>query len=106
MKEAPVENRFKARLESFGCQVVKLVTQGTAGAMDRMVLRPRWSPGPPFLVELKRPGKSERLLQQHRRDDWRKRGLQVLDVCDSYERVDEIYDEILTICNRERIDGL
>lgn len=105
MREAPVEKRLKARLESFGCQVLKLVTEGTAGAMDRLILRPRWSPGPPWLVECKRPGKTERRLQELRRDDWRKRGVLVLDVCDTYERVEEIAQEILHVCGEERIDG-
>lgn len=106
MKESPVEKRLKTRVEGFGCQVVKLVTEGTAGAMDRLILRPRWSPGAPWLVECKRPGKTERLLQECRREDWRKRGVLVLDVCDSYERVDEIAKYILGICEAERIDGL
>lgn len=105
MKEAPVEKRLKLVLECFGCQVVKLVTEGTSGAMDRLILRPRWSPGAPWLVECKQPGKTERLLQECRREDWRKRGVQVLDVCDSIERANEIGREVLRICERERIDG-
>lgn len=105
MKEAPVEERLKSRLERHGFKVLKLVTPGTNGTKDRIILRPLWSPGAPWVVECKRPGKSERRLQELVRDDWRKRGVLVLDVCDSYERVGDIELELLTICKRERIDG-
>jgi hypothetical protein len=105
MREAPVEQRLKSRLESHGFSVVKLVTPGTAGAMDRFILRPRWSPGPPWLVECKRPGgPSERRLQELRRDDWRARGVLVLPVCDSYIAVELILQELLRIVDKERID--
>lgn len=106
MKEAPVEKRLKTRLEGHGFKVLKLVTEGTSGAPDRMILRPKWSPGAPWVVECKRPKKTERLLQATVRDEWRKRGVLVLDVCDTYERVSEIETELLEICHRERIDGL
>lgn len=94
MIEAPVEDRLKERLESIGFKVLKLTTPGNSGVMDRMILRPKWAPGPPYFVECKRPGKSERLLQEKVRDEWRERGCSVLDVCDSYERVDAILADI------------
>lgn len=104
MKEAPVEDRLKTRLESYGFKVLKLVTPGHNGVMDRMILRPKWSPGAPWFVECKRPKKHERRLQEIVRDDMRARGCLVLDVCNSYGRVEEIVAELLAICDAERID--
>lgn len=103
MKEAPVEKRLKQRLESVGFKVLKLVTEGTLGSPDRMILRPTWSKGPPFFVEVKRPSKTERRAQEVVRDQWRGRGALVLDVCDTYERVDEIYTQLMLICVSEAI---
>ncbi len=107
MIEAPIEDRLKERLESIGFKVLKLVTPGNSGVMDRMILRPKWAPGPPYLVECKRPGKSERLLQEKVRDEWRERGCLVLDVCDSYERVDAIVADLGVIAvNAAERDGV
>lgn len=105
MKEKPVEERLKERLERYGFKVLKLVTPGNNGTQDRLVLRPKWSPGPPIVVECKRPGKTERRLQELVRDEWRSRGVLVLDVCDSYERVETIVFDLMQQCRAERIDG-
>lgn len=106
MKESVVELFLKERLESNGFKVLKLVTPGHSGTMDRLILRPVWSPGAPFFVECKRPKEKERLLQEKVRDEWRKRGCQVLDVCDTKDRVAEIHTYLSALCHRERIDGL
>lgn len=103
MKEAPVEQRLKTKLEAHGFKVLKLTTPGTNGVPDRMILRPTWSPGPPWFVECKRPGKTERRLQELVRDKWRARGVNVLDVCDTYERVDETLETLMSICEMQRI---
>jgi hypothetical protein len=100
MKEAPVEQRLKARLESLGFKVLKLTTPGHTGTPDRMIIRPKWAPGPPFFVECKAPGKPERLLQETIRKEWRASGLLVLDVCDSYERVEQIVEFLLPMSKR------
>ena len=94
MLEASVEKRLKQRLEKYGFKVLKLTTPGASGTPDRMILRPSLFPGPPWFVECKRPGKTERRLQELVRDEWRARGLLVLDVCDSYERVETIVFEL------------
>jgi hypothetical protein len=104
MKEKPVEERLKARLERYGFKVLKLTTPGTNGVPDRMILRPTWSPGAPYFVEIKRPGEKERRLQEIIRDEWRARGLIVLDVCDTYGRVNEIEAQLCAQCERERTD--
>lgn len=86
VRESVVESHLK-RLEDCGFRVLKLRTPGTNGVPDRMILAPKWSPGPPSFVELKAPGKFERLLQAGVRDDWRARGVDVRPMCDTPERV-------------------
>lgn len=86
MLERTVEAKLKW-LEERGFKCLKLVTPGYNGPPDRLILRPKWSPGAPYFLELKRPGKAERALQEAVRDDWRARGCLVLDMCDTPERV-------------------
>lgn len=102
MKEAPIEQRLRQRLEALGFKVLKLTCPGTVGVPDRMILRPKWSPGPPWFVECKQPGKAERPLQTAICNQWRARGLLVLDVCDSYERVDSIVAALLEKVDEDR----
>lgn len=94
MKEAKVEKRLN-QLEQYGFEVLKLKTPGTSGVMDRMILFPKWSPKPPAFVELKAPSKRPRLLQIAMAMDWRKRGVDVRDYCDTIEAVDKLCDELL-----------
>lgn len=98
MKEAPVEKRLVSGLARWGFKVLKLTTPGTNGTPDRLILRPLWSPGPPWVIELKRPGKHERRLQEIVRDDWRARGVQVLDMVNNYEDVDALVLRLVWTC--------
>lgn len=98
MREAPVEERLRKGLESYGFLVLKLVTPGHNGSMDRMILRPFWSPGPPMYIELKRPKKTERRLQEIVRDQWRNRGCRVLDMVNTYELVDALIHSLVWEC--------
>lgn len=100
--ESKIETRLKLLLENRGFKVLKLVTQGTAGAPDRMILRPTWSPGPPWFIELKRPGKRERRLQELVREEWRNRGLLVLDMINTMEQADDLALDLLYRCQREK----
>jgi hypothetical protein len=102
MKEAPVEQRLVDKLTGNGFKVLKLTTPGTAGSMDRLVLRPKWSPGAPWFVECKRPGKHERRLQEVVRDDWRARGCNVWPCVDTYELVDQFVAHLIYLCQQER----
>lgn len=86
MLEAYVE-AYTKQLKGFGFEVLKLSTPGNSGAMDRLILMPKWSPAPPVFVEIKRPGKKERPLQAARRDNWRARGCDVRPMCDTPEKV-------------------
>lgn len=88
MLEREVEQRFKW-LEGFGFAVLKFYTSHS-GTMDRLILAPKWSPAPPTAVELKRPGKTERLLQEKLAEDWKARGVDVRPMCDTIEKVQEL----------------
>ena len=90
MKEAPVEQRLVDKLTAHGFKVLKLTTPGHNGTPDRLILRPTWSPGPPWVIELKAPKKHERRLQELVREEWRARGVLVLDMVDTYEKVDAL----------------
>lgn len=98
MKEAPVEKRLVDGLTGYGFKVLKLTTPGTIGTPDRLILRPTWSPGPPWVIELKRPKKTERRLQEIVRDQWRERGVLVLDMVNTYELVDALVQRLVWIC--------
>lgn len=101
MKETPVEQRLVKGLTAQGFKVLKLTTPGTMGTMDRLILRPKWSPGPPWVIEVKRPKKHERRLQELVRDDWRARGVLVLDMVDTYEKVDALIETLCYTCLKE-----
>lgn len=103
MKEAPVEKRLVSKLTMHGFKVLKLMTPGTQFTPDRLILRPTWSPGPPWVIEAKRPGKHEERGQELVRDDWRKRGVLVLDMVDTYEKVDALVLELLLICTADAV---
>lgn len=101
MKETPVEQRLVDGLVVHGFKVLKLTTPGTNGTPDRLILRPKWSPGPPWVIELKRPKAHEARLQELVREDWRARGVCVLDMVDTYNKVDLLIDELVKICMAE-----
>lgn len=86
MLERDVEKQFKA-LEKYGFKVLKLRTPGYNGTMDRMILWPKYAPKPPVFVEVKRPGEQPRRLQVEVAIDWRKRGCDVRDYCDTPDKV-------------------
>jgi hypothetical protein len=98
MKERDIEQRLVDKLQAEGFKVLKLVTPGHNGTPDRLILRPLWSPGPPWVIELKAPKQHERRLQELVREDWRARGILVLDAVDTYEKVDTLVDSLVAIC--------
>lgn len=102
MKEAVVEERLK-RLERHGFLVRKLRTPGYNGVMDRMILWPKYAPRPPSFVELKRPGEEPRPLQAAVADDWRERGCDVREYCDTIEKVDALCTQLISELERYRI---
>jgi hypothetical protein len=102
MKEAVVEAALK-RLERVGFDVLKLRTPGHNGVMDRMILWPKYAPRPPSFVELKKPGKEPRPLQAAVADDWKARGCDVREYCDTLDKVNTLVDSMICELERYRI---
>lgn len=101
MKETVVEQRLK-RLERHGFKVLKLRTPGYNGTMDRLILWPTYAPRPPTFLELKRPGEEPRLLQVAVSNDWKARGCDVRQYCDSVAKVDELMVAMVAEAERMR----
>lgn len=53
MLEKQIEEYIRERLKAWGFWVLKFTCPGTTGVVDRIILRPRYSPGPPHFVEIK-----------------------------------------------------
>jgi hypothetical protein len=103
VRESKVEERLRVGLEGKGFKVLKLTCPGTNGVPDRMILRPKWSPGPPWYIELKAPKKHEARLQEIIRQDWRERGARVLNMVDTYAKVDALIDDLYHRCVHEAL---
>lgn len=95
MLETDIERYIKQTLEAKGFKVIKLVTPGTTNVMDRMILRPRYWPGPPFFLECKRTKNDElRAAQKAIALEWKARGCLILKpvhgMADAQERVSQL----------------
>ena len=77
-------------VKNIGGMCPKLVSPGTDGMPDRLVLLPEGRMG---FVEVKAPGKKPRPLQQKRHEQLRKLGYTVA-VLDDPQQIPEILDEI------------
>ena len=90
MREKAVEEKLKQAVKSEGGMCPKLISPGTDGMPDRMVLLPEGRMG---FVEVKAPGKKPRPLQQNRHEQLRNLGYTVA-VLDDPQQIPEILDEI------------
>lgn len=93
--ESDIERKLRENLSEYGFKVLKLYTPGNIGTMDRMILNPTYSPGPPRFVELKRPGKKLRLLQVAIGQEWARRGCEVLDPITSMHECEQTCQELI-----------
>lgn len=90
MREKAVEAKLTRAVKAEGGMCPKLVSPGTDGMPDRMVLLPKGRIG---FVEVKAPGKKPRPLQQRRHEQLRDLGFTV-SVLDDPEQISEILDEV------------
>ena len=90
MREKQIEQRLVKAVKARGGLCPKLVSPGTDGMPDRMVLLPDSHMG---FVEVKVPGEKPRPLQQRRHEQLRELGYKV-SVLDDPEQIPPILDEI------------
>ena len=90
MREKQIEQRLVKAVKARGGLCPKLVSPGTDGMPDRMVLLPDSHMG---FVEVKAPGEKPRPLQQRWHEQLRKLGYKV-SVLDDPEQIPPILDEI------------
>ena len=90
MREKQIEQKLVKAVKAEGGMCPKLVSPGTDGMPDRMVLLPKAHIG---FVEVKRPGAKPRPLQERRHNQLRDLGFLVL-VLDDPEKIPEIIKEI------------
>lgn len=92
MREKHIENELVKSVRTVGGICPKLISPGTDGMPDRMVLLPGGKIG---FVEVKAPGKRPRPLQERRHRQLRTLGFKVFVLFD-LEQIGVIIDEILS----------
>ncbi len=90
MREKNIEKQLVKAVKAEGGMCPKLVSPGTDGMPDRMVLLPEARIG---FVEVKAPGQKPRPLQERRHEQLRELGFQV-SVLDDLEQIPEVLREV------------
>lgn len=90
MREKQIEHALVMAVKAAGGMCPKLVSPGTDGMPDRMILLPKGHIG---FVEVKAPGKKPRPLQERRHKQLRELGFKVF-ILDGREQIPEILKEV------------
>ena len=90
MREKQIEHALVMAVKAAGGMCPKLVSPGTDGMPDRMILLPKGHIG---FVEVKAPGKKPRPLQERRHKQMRKLGFKVF-ILDGRKQIPEILEEV------------
>ena len=90
MREKQIEHALVMAVNAAGGMCPKLVSPGTDGMPDRMILLPKGHIG---FVEVKAPGKKPRPLQERRHKQMRELGFKVF-ILDGREQIPEILKEV------------
>ena len=90
MREKQIERALVMAVKAAGGMCPKLVSPGTDGMPDRMILLPKGHIG---FVEVKAPGKKPRPLQERRHKQMRELGFKVF-ILDGREQIPEILKEV------------
>jgi hypothetical protein len=90
VRERDIEKKLTKAVKAQGGMCPKLISPGTDGMPDRLILMPQARIG---FVEVKRPGARPRPLQERRHAQLRSLGFLVL-VLDDPEKIPEIVKEI------------
>ena len=90
MREKQIEHALVMAVKAAGGMCPKLVSPGTDGMPDRMILLPKGHIG---FVEVKAPGKKPRPLQERRHKQMRELGFKVF-ILDGRKQIPEILEEV------------
>ena len=90
MREKQIEHALVMAVKAAGGMCPKLVSPGTDGMPDRMILLPKGHIG---FVEVKAPGKKPRPLQERRHKQLRELGFKVF-ILEGREQIPEILKEV------------
>ena len=90
MKEKQIEQALKQAVEARGGICWKLISPGTVGVPDRMILMPAGHIG---FVEVKAPGRKPRPIQKHRIKQLQHLGFTAL-VLDDPDDIEAVCDAI------------
>ena len=90
MREKQIEHTLVMAVKAAGDMCPKLVSPGTDGMPDRMILLPKGHIG---FVEVKAPGKKPRPLQERRHKQMRELGFKVF-ILDGRKQIPEILEEV------------
>ena len=90
MREKQIEQKLVKAVKAEGGMCPKLVSPGTDGMPDRMVLLPKAHIG---FVEVKAPGQKPRAIQERRHEQLRELGFQV-SILDDPEQIPGIIKEV------------
>ena len=90
MREKQIEHALVMAVKAAGGMCPKLVSPGTHGMPDRMILLPKGHIG---FVEVKAPGNNPRPLQERRHKQLRELGFKVF-ILDGREQIPEILKEV------------
>lgn len=98
--EKELERRLRQKLKALGkgIQCLKFESPGCVGVPDRIILMPH---GRTIFVELKRPGKKERVRQDYMQAILRSLGYTVYSSVDSFDYVELIVDHCKEVLRRE-----
>lgn len=92
MKESAIETRLRKAVERAGGRCLKWVSPGHTGVPDRIILMPG---GRVYFAETKAPGEKERARQEYVQRKLRELGFNVFSRVDTFERVEEVAQELL-----------
>lgn len=89
--ESTIERKLKREVERLDSRVMclKLESPGTSGMPDRMILLPG---GRVIFVELKRPGKIERVRQQFIQKRLKQNGFAVFSSVSTFQQLDAVVE--------------
>lgn len=102
MLEKDIEKKLKANVKKLNCGALclKFESPGFTGVPDRIILLPG---AKVIFVELKKPGKKERVRQKYVQELFRGLGFEVYSTVDNAEYVNRIVERCQEVIENEKL---